>query len=109
MVLRYEYLIQWLDTEPDLGPEYETIIRPNSVTSTFDVKHGAYSLTLAEGKFSFSWEPPGLQVVFHAKDLSKPPPRDTVTHWVQEICDNIVLASGLPAKVLIEDGDVWSF
>ena len=104
----YEYLIYWLEAEPDLGKEYYSVVRPNSVTSEHDVKNGVSGLRLAEGEFSFSWEMPGLQVVFVPKDKVNPPSHDKVTGWVQEICENIMRASGLPAKVLIEDDEVWA-
>jgi len=105
----YEYLIQWLEDEPEWGPDRQTIIRPNTVASTPYAEDNDFGLILAEGRFSFSAEPPGLQVIFYSKDGSPPPPHDSVTGWVQEICDNIVRASGLPAKVLVEDGEIWSF
>ena len=104
-----EYLIQWLGTEPDVGEDcYETVIRPNSVPSKPDFK-GCWGLTLDQGEFSFSWEPPGLQVVFVPIDQANAPSVETVTGWVQEMCENIILAYGVRARVLVDDGKVWAF
>jgi hypothetical protein len=104
-----EYLIQWLDEEPEVGEDcYETVIRPNSVPSSVDYS-GNWGLVLAEGIFSFSWEPPGLQVIFSPKDQTRGPSAEQVTGWVQEMCDNITRVYGVRAKVLVEDGEVWAF
>jgi hypothetical protein len=97
-----DFLIRWIDEEPDVDADsYEKIIHPNSVAWLVASIGGYPALVVPAGTFEFSWEPPGLQVVFVPKGGSAPPPADDVRGWVQEMCDNIVCASGLRADVLL--------
>jgi hypothetical protein len=98
-----EYLIRWdQGFEPDIGDEYSRIWRPNSFPSEIVDCDAPYCIEVLGCRFSFSAEPPGLQIVVEGKCSMT---EDQICLVVEEIRDNIVAATGVEASVHRISGD----
>lgn len=93
-----EFLIRRTDGEwfelPKEG--FGDILRPISVPSRQLVRRGVHAIEASGCEISFSFEDPGIQVVFESGEISE----EAAAKLVSEIAANIAAATGQKSRVI---------
>jgi hypothetical protein len=94
----FEFLIKrtdgdWFDLSFN---QYSAVFHPKSLPSTKVDGWGEYRILVADCEIAFSYEDPGIQVSFECENISE----ELATKIVEEICSNIIQATGQKGKVL---------
>ena len=94
----FEFLIKrtdgdWFDLHKD---QYSVVLHPTSFPWKRVEGWGEYRIKVADCEIAFSYEDPGIYVAFECDNIAE----ELATKIVEEICSNIIQATGQKGKVL---------